>query len=61
MNPQKNTLERVKCLFGEASINIPDAYIDRAHRVSKTDDTVIVCFTTFDHCTVLQEKEGFEK
>ena len=34
-------LEAVKCLFGEASINIPDACIDRAHRVSKTNGTVI--------------------
>ena len=54
MNKQENessdkTLEEIKCLFSEASINIPDACIDRAHRVSKTDDTVIVRFTTFRH------------
>ena len=54
MNKQENessdkALEEIKCLFSEASINIPDACIDRAHRVSKTDDTVIVRFTTFRH------------
>ena len=42
-------LEEIKCLFSEASIIIPDICIDRAHRVSKTDDTVIVRFTTFRH------------
>ena len=31
---------------------IPDPYIDRAHRVSKTNDTVIVRFTTFRHRTM---------
>ena len=45
----EEVLEEIKCLFSEASINIPDACIDRAHRVSKTDDTVIVRFTTFRH------------
>ena len=32
--------------------NIPDAFIDRTHRASRTDDTVIVHFTTFRHCTM---------
>ena len=45
-------LEEIKCLFSEVSINIPDACIDHAHRVSKTDDTVIVLFTTFRHRTL---------
>ena len=49
-------LEAVKCLFSEASINIPDACIDCAHCVSRTDDTVIVCFTTFRHCTMFYRK-----
>ena len=40
-------LEEIKCLFSEASINIPDVCIDRVRRVSKTDDTVITRFTTF--------------
>ena len=35
-------LEAAKYLFSEASINILDACINRAHRVSGTDDTVIV-------------------
>ena len=42
-------MEAVKCLFSEASIIIPDASVDRAHPVSRTDDTVIVRFTAFSH------------
>ena len=49
-------LEAIKCLFSEASINIPDACIDRAHRVSRNDDTVIVHFTTFRHRTMFYRK-----
>ena len=49
-------LEEMKCLFSEASINILDACIDRAHRFSKTDDTVIVRFTTFCHRTTFYRK-----
>ena len=52
----EKVLEEIKCLFSEASINIPDACIDRAHRVSKTDDTVIVTFTTFRHRTMFYRK-----
>ena len=52
----KKVLEEIKCLFSEASINISDACIDRAHRVSKTDDTVIVTFTTFRHRTMFYRK-----
>ena len=37
-------------------INIPDVCIDRAHLVSKTDDTVIVHFTTFCHRTMFYKK-----
>ena len=37
-------LEAIMWLFSEASIDIPDACIDRAHRVSRNDDTVIVHF-----------------
>ena len=48
--PYKKVLEVVKCLFSEASINITDACIDYADRVSRTNDTVIVCFTP--HCFV---------
>ena len=49
-------LEAVKSLFSVASINIPDSCIDRAHRIRRTDDTVIVCVTTFCHCTIFYEK-----
>ena len=52
----KTVLEEIKCLFSEASINISDACIDRAHRVSKTDDTVIMRFTTFHHRTMFYRK-----
>ena len=34
-------LESIKNLFDEENVVIPDAYIDRAHRVSKINDTVI--------------------
>ena len=50
-------LEVVKCFFGKASINIPDACIDHAHCVSRIDDTMIVHFTTFYYQTVLQERK----
>ena len=49
-------LEAVKCLFSEASINIPDACIYREHCVSRTDDTVIVRFATFRHRTIFYRK-----
>ena len=48
----KKILETVKCLFSEVSINIPHVCIDCANHVSRTDDTVIVNFTTFRHCAV---------
>ena len=49
-------LEAVKRLLSEVSINVPDVCIGRAHRVSRTDDTVIVRFTTFCHCTMFYRK-----
>ena len=45
-------LDSIRKLFDEANVVIPDACIDRAHRVSKTNDTVIVRFTTFRHHTM---------
>ena len=45
-------LESIRKLFDEANVVIPDACIDRAHHVSKTNDTVIVRFTTFRHRTM---------
>ena len=47
---------KIKCLFSEASINIPNACIDRVHCVGRTDDTVIVRFTTFRHHTIFYRK-----
>ena len=57
----KKVLEAVKCLFNNVSISIPDAFIDCAHRVSRTDDTVTVCFTTFCHCTTFYRKRKESK
>ena len=45
-------LESIRESFDEANVVIPDAYIDRAHHVSKTNDTVIVRSTTFRHRTM---------
>ena len=42
-------LESIRTLFDEANVVIPDACIDRAHHVSKTNDTVILRSTTFRH------------
>ena len=53
-------LEAVKCLFSDASINIPDACIDRAHRISRIDDTVIVHFTIFRHRTMFCRNRKIE-
>ena len=52
----KKVLEAVKYFFSEASINIPDACIDHAHCVIRTDDTVIVRYTTFCRCTLFYRK-----
>ena len=41
-----------ECLFGKVSINISDAWIDCANQVSRTDDMVLVRFTTFCHHTM---------
>ena len=40
-------LEQVRKLFGETEVAIPDAMLDRAHRVSKSNHDLIVRFTTF--------------
>ena len=49
-------LEHVRKLFGEAEVTIPDAVLDRAHRVSKSNHDVIVRFTTFRHITLFYRK-----
>ena len=55
-------LEKVKCLVSESGCDIPDVVIDRAHCIVKgyTDKksnlsckSIIVCFTTFCHRTML--------
>ena len=53
-------LESIRKLFDEANLVIPDACIDRAHRVSKTNDTIIVCFTTFRHRTIFYRNRKVE-
>ena len=40
----------------EAEVAIPDAVLDRAHRVSKSNHDVIVRFTTFRHITLFYRK-----
>ena len=45
-------LESMRKLFDEANVAIPDVCIDRAHRVSKTNDIFIVSSTTFRHRTM---------
>ena len=58
----EEVLEKVKCLVSESGCDIPDAVIDRAHRIGKgyTDKksnlsckSIIVRFTTFRHRTML--------
>ena len=57
-----DVLEKVKSVWSEAGIDIPDAVIDRAHRIGPTYKdhvtkvemkSVIVRFTTFRHRTIL--------
>ena len=49
-------LDSLRLLFEEEEIDIPDNCLDRAHRVSRNNDTVIVRFTTFRHRTLLYKK-----
>ena len=49
-------LEQVRKLFGEAEVTIPDAVLDRAHCVSKSNHDVSVRFTTFRHRTFFYRK-----
>ena len=42
----------IRKLIDEANVVISDAFIDRAHRVSKINDTVTVRFTTVTHHTM---------
>ena len=49
-------LDQVRSLFDEAEVTIPDAVLDRTHRVSKKTNDVIVRFTTFRHRTLFYRK-----
>ena len=53
-------LKSIRKLIDEANVVIPDACIDRAHRVSKTNDTIIRCFTTFRHRTIFYRNRKVE-
>ena len=44
-----HVLNQVRDLFKGAKVDIPDAVLDRAHRISKENNDVIVLFTTFRH------------
>ena len=50
-------LDQVRSLFDEAEVTIPDTVLDRAHRVSKKTNDVIVRFTTFCHRTLFYRKQ----
>ena len=52
MNPLTKSWKQ----FSEASLNNPDVYIDQLHRVRRTDDTVIVRFTTFSYGTLFYRR-----
>ena len=45
-------LKSIRKLFDKENVVIPDVCINCAHRVSKTNDTVVVRFATFKHCTM---------
>ena len=49
-------LDQVRKLFEESEFTIPDAMLDRAHRVSKNNHDVIVRFTAFRHRTLFYRK-----
>ena len=47
-----DVLNQARDLFKEAEVEIPDAVLDRAHRINKENNDVIVRFTTFRHRTL---------
>ena len=53
---EKERSDEVLEQVGEAEVTIPDAVLDRAHRVSKINNDVIVRFTTFHHRTLFYRK-----
>ena len=53
-------LEQVRKLFGETEVAIPDAVLDRAHRVSKSNHDLIVRFTTFRYRTFYRKRKSLK-
>ena len=53
-------LEQVRKLLGETEVAIPDAMLDRAHRVSKSNHDLIVRFTTFRHRTFYRKRKSLK-
>ena len=49
----KDLREYVESLFKEVDIDVPDCCLDRVHRISRSNDTIIVRFTTFRHRSLL--------
>ena len=49
-------LDQVGKLFKGAELTIPDAVLDRAHRVDKINHDLIARFTTFCHRTLFYRK-----
>ena len=47
-----DVLNQVRDPFKEAEVDFPDAVLDRAYRISKENNDVIVCFTTLRHRTL---------
>ena len=47
-----DVLNQVHDLLKEAEVEIPDAVLDRAHRISKENNDAIIRFTTFRHRTL---------
>ena len=49
----KDLRESVENLFKEVDIDVPDCCLDRVHRISRSNDTIIVRFATFRHRSLL--------
>ena len=47
-----DVLTQERDLFNETEVEFPDAVLDRAHRISKENNDVIIRFTTFKHRTL---------
>ena len=52
MEKSDEVLKEVRKLIDEEEVEIPDAVLDRAHRISKANNGIIVRFTTFCHRTL---------